>query len=45
MSESSTKDLYEGPDEHGHFGMFGGIFVGETLMPALEELNTVYARL
>ncbi len=45
MSELSSKDLYNGPDEHGHFGIYGGIFVGETLMPALEELNEVYARL
>tara|TARA_R110000824_G_scaffold288508_2_gene476618 strand:+ start:199694 stop:200911 length:1218 start_codon:yes stop_codon:yes gene_type:complete len=45
VSELSSKDLYNGPDEHGHFGIYGGIFVGETLMPALEELNEVYARL
>lgn len=45
MSDLSGKDLYDGPDEHGHFGIYGGIFVGETLMPALEELNQVYARL
>jgi tryptophan synthase beta chain len=36
---------YHYPDEHGHFGPFGGIFVGETLMPALEELNRQYAKL
>ncbi len=36
---------YDGPDEHGHFGPYGGIFVGETLMPALEELTSVYSRL
>ncbi len=45
MSELSQKNLYDGPDEHGHFGIYGGIFVGETLMPALEELNSVYAKL
>lgn len=33
---------FEGPDEHGHFGPYGGIFVGETLMPALKELDRVY---
>jgi tryptophan synthase beta chain len=27
----------------GHFGIFGGQFVPETLMPALEELERVYA--
>ena len=36
---------FSGPDEHGHFGQFGGIFVGETLMPALEELNRKYEEL
>jgi len=27
------------PDENGHFGKFGGRFVPETLMPALEQLR------
>lgn len=36
---------FSGPDEHGHFGPYGGIFVGETLMPALEELTRKYAEL
>ena len=26
------------PDASGHFGPYGGMFVPETLMPALEEL-------
>ncbi|MFQ5483262.1 MAG: tryptophan synthase subunit beta [Nitrospinaceae bacterium] len=30
------------PDERGHFGPFGGKFVIETLMPALEELERLY---
>lgn len=30
------------PDENGHFGIFGGRFVPETLMPALEELKKNY---
>ncbi len=30
------------PDKKGHFGQFGGKFVIETLMPALEELERVY---
>ncbi|MBU0751233.1 MAG: tryptophan synthase subunit beta [Gammaproteobacteria bacterium] len=34
---------YNLPDERGHFGKFGGIFVAETLMPALEELRQAYA--
>ncbi len=31
------------PDEMGHFGPFGGRFVPETLMPALEELESAYS--
>ncbi|MCX6377222.1 MAG: tryptophan synthase subunit beta [Armatimonadetes bacterium] len=27
------------PDEHGHFGPYGGMFVPETLMPALQDLE------
>jgi tryptophan synthase beta chain len=33
---------YELPDSRGHFGPYGGIFVAETLMPALEELRLAY---
>ena len=32
-----------GPDESGHFGMFGGRFVAETLMPLILELEKAYA--
>jgi len=32
------------PDVHGHFGIFGGRYVPETLIPALDELSEVYAR-
>lgn len=46
MSEHLIKhSTYNYPDTEGHFGPFGGIFVGETLMPALEELNRQYAKL
>ncbi len=31
------------PDERGYFGGFGGRFVPEVLMPALEELTAAYA--
>jgi tryptophan synthase beta chain len=31
------------PDPFGHFGPYGGIFVPETLMAALDELGAVYA--
>ncbi|BFU77023.1 tryptophan synthase subunit beta [Arcobacter sp. 15-2] len=30
------------PDENGHFGIFGGRYVPETLMPILLELETSY---
>ncbi len=32
------------PDQRGHFGPYGGIFVSETLMGALSELNLAYER-
>ena len=32
----------EGPDERGHFGLFGGRFVAETLMPLILELERAY---
>jgi len=32
------------PDETGHFGPYGGKFVPETLMPALDELEEVYLK-
>ena len=31
------------PDAQGHFGQFGGKYVPETLMPALQELEAAYA--
>ncbi len=37
-------DMYNMPDEKGHFGPYGGIFVAETLMPAITELNVAYQR-
>src|ERR1700687_2731057 len=33
------------PDRSGHFGIFGGRYVAETLMPALLELEAAYRRL
>jgi len=32
------------PDSRGHFGIYGGKFVPETLMPALSELEDVYLK-
>jgi tryptophan synthase beta chain len=34
--------MHAHPDKHGHFGQFGGRYVAETLMPALEELEQAY---
>lgn len=33
------------PDKNGYFGPFGGKYVPETLMPALDELEEIYKRL
>lgn len=30
------------PDASGHFGPYGGVFVAETLIPAIEELRQAY---
>ena len=35
-------NLNDLPDARGHFGPYGGIFVAETLMSALEELKLEY---
>ncbi len=50
MSDSESvatteQDQFSGPDLAGHFGRYGGIFVGETLMAAVEELDQVYRKL
>ena len=33
------------PDSNGRFGDFGGMFVSETLMPALNELDKKYNKI
>jgi tryptophan synthase beta chain len=35
-------EKYNMPDERGHFGPYGGMFVAETLMLPIQELNTAY---
>ena len=37
--------MHKLPDRHGHFGIFGGRYVAETLMPALLELDAAYRRI
>ncbi|WP_456383222.1 tryptophan synthase subunit beta [Hydrogenimonas sp.] len=39
------KPLRFDPDELGHFGIFGGRYVPETLMPILRELDEAYAKI
>jgi tryptophan synthase beta chain len=39
-----TEEHQVQPDLRGHFGEFGGSFVSETLMHALEELREAYGR-
>ena len=34
--------IYDLPDRFGHFGPYGGVFVAETLISALEELRAQY---
>lgn len=41
----STVDWNSFPDEKGHFGIYGGRFAAETLMEAIEELDTAYTQL
>ncbi|PKO84408.1 MAG: tryptophan synthase subunit beta [Betaproteobacteria bacterium HGW-Betaproteobacteria-11] len=43
MPDLSSNSPYNLPDARGHFGPYGGIFVSETLMPALAELREAYA--
>ena len=36
--------MYDLPDANGHFGRYGGVFVSETLIHALDELKAAYER-
>jgi tryptophan synthase beta chain len=44
-SKTSTVDYSSFPDAKGHFGPYGGRFVSETLIHALDELETIYNNL
>lgn len=35
-------EKYNMPDSRGHFGPYGGMFVAETLIPPIQELNVAY---
>ncbi|MFV0369320.1 MAG: tryptophan synthase subunit beta [Hyphomicrobiaceae bacterium] len=41
-SEAKLNSFRAGPDERGHFGLFGGRFVAETLMPLILDLEKAY---
>jgi len=40
-----SPDYKNFPNELGHFGIYGGRFVSETLIPALDQLDEIYQRL
>ena len=40
---NDTPNTYRaGPDEDGHFGIYGGRYVAETLMSLLREVEAAY---
>jgi tryptophan synthase beta chain len=43
MTVQQPNSFRTGPDERGHFGLFGGRFVAETLMPLILDLERAYA--
>jgi tryptophan synthase beta chain len=44
VATTADKILTGMPDENGHFGPYGGLFVPETLMEPLAELSAAYER-
>ena len=42
MTVQQLNSFRTGPDERGHFGIYGGRFVAETLMPLILELEKAY---
>jgi len=44
QGKQSKVTNYQLPDEKGHFGPYGGLFVAETLMESIEELNQAYTQ-
>ncbi len=40
--EPKPNSYRTGPDDRGHFGLFGGRFVAETLMPLILDLEQAY---
>ena len=44
MAEDLINSFMTGPDEQGRFGIFGGRFVSETLMPLILDLEAEYEK-
>ena len=44
MTVQRPNSFRTGPDERGHFGIYGGRFVAETLMPLILELEKAYGQ-
>jgi len=44
MTLQQPNSFRTGPDERGHFGVYGGRFVAETLMPLILELEQAYVK-
>ena len=42
---TNQQQIPEMPDERGHFGIYGGRFIAETLMAPVEELRQAYEKL
>ena len=42
MNVTRPNSFRTGPDDHGHFGLYGGRFVAETLMPLILQLEQAY---
>jgi tryptophan synthase beta chain len=45
LDDRETINFDQMPDENGHFGPYGGRFVSETLVYALDQLTSLYERL
>ena len=43
-TESAIESYRSGPDDTGHFGMYGGRFVAETLMPLILNVEKAYGQ-
>src|SRR5512138_713354 len=43
LAQPPLNSYRTGPDERGHFGIYGGRFVAETLMPLILDLERAYA--